>query len=865
MNKQPVTAIEMNQHIAKQTPHSHLGQLLATERANAIKHPIRLSKHAVPFMVMGLTFIHIIAFLMALSIVQQEFTNVDVASQLQDVPTEFYNTSSSPVQPDIEERLLEPLLPNQLGDSLTINNHLGQVRLRGLEITQGIQVFNELENPQCNPNPNHENYIFCNNSVPLVAGRHTLLRVYLACNGNCPTTDMLIRLQVIKDGLVRDTLSHHLAAGMLAQLNTVSSAELRLSLQNSVNFEFLPPPDWMKGEIRFELDMIPVTLQISHQTDIVPLTYLSATFIERKPLRVAYLPIQYQGQTPQAIDEPDYWLKRMYPVSEVEYYRLPMPDLVWDKALNKNDLLQKLLYTYWLYAIYHPPQEWPDQLFGWLPPASYNGGASDPFWCPHCAGPHSSRVGFGGLRPELDIGGPRILVHEIAHNLGAQHAWSPTQAEDSACFRGEGVDIQVDPAWPYAETPFIQEVGIDLYSEPPIIYPAQQYDMMAYCTQPWISPHTYRTLFNSPFLDPEAKMTLSLADYQPEAHQTDTGALLISGIVYPDGTVSQPEVIQLEGQTASSLADSFSPSTSGDYCITVHNDQHNLLGEQCFDVGFINVETGLPSEEASSFFVSIPNISADSATEVTLTKFGKPLATLQASQSAPQVTITYPNKGELLDGQQTIMWNSFDADGDKLFYDVLYSPDAGQSWLPIAVRLTQNRYTFHTRQLAPTQQGLIRVIASDGFHTQVDETDSTFGLNVLSNNSISIAGPVSIPVGQTFQVEVMANEITEPKLTDITFTLNFDPAILQIDTISFHPMINSSQATIDQDSQGQVEITIYDQTLDLTGKTPLVTLGATAHSKGATSQLYLTNFEAHLPNGAILPISEIWELSFTVK
>ena len=58
------------------------------------------------------------------------------------------------------------------------------VRWRGLELTQGIQVFNEPEHPRCVPDPNHFDYLFCNNSMPMVAGRHTLLRAYPACNGD---------------------------------------------------------------------------------------------------------------------------------------------------------------------------------------------------------------------------------------------------------------------------------------------------------------------------------------------------------------------------------------------------------------------------------------------------------------------------------------------------------------------------------------------------------------------------------------------------------------------------------------------------------------------------------------------------------
>lgn len=412
------------------------------------------------------------------------------------------------------------------------------LKLRGLEITQGIQVLHEPELPQCQPNPAHPDYIFCNNSVPLVAGRHTLVRVYPACTERCPSADVTITLRLFKDGQERSQYSQSLPAAALQHLNPLALPDLRLSLENSVNFEFFPPPDWLTG---------PVTMAVEAQVQgetLTPPAALSLTreFAVRKPLRVAYLPITYQGLKAPEPATMAYWLLRLYPVSGVEYYRLPVPDLAWQGDLNKTDILRQLLYTYWLYLPGQPPENWPDQLFGWLPQQVYNGGASDPFWCPNCAGAHSSRVAFGGFRPEPDIGGPRILAHEIAHNLGAWHAWSPTQREDAACFKAEGADISVDPAWPYQQTPHIQEVGVDLYSRPPVIYPPSTYDIMAYCGQPWISPYTYSKIFNSPFLQPNQAVI-----FKPQVQTSNTGAVLVSGMVYRNGTTAQPEIIQLDG------------------------------------------------------------------------------------------------------------------------------------------------------------------------------------------------------------------------------------------------------------------------------------------------------------------------------
>lgn len=732
------------------------------------------------------------------------------------------------------------------------------LRLR-VEITQGIQVFNEPENLKCQPNPAYPNYIFCNNSIPLVAGRYTLVRVYPACNGECPGSEVMLNLHLVKDGQEQTTLSQRLAPDKLAQLNSLPLSDLRASLDYSVNFEFFPPPAWMTGQISFNFEAIPVG-----GPNQAPATLtLTKEFAVRKPLRIAYLPIQIQGHRPPEPADIDYWLQRLYPVSDVEYYRLPMPDLVWDGDLTKSEILRRLFYTYWLYAENHPEEEWPDQLFGWLPQEFYNGGVSDPFWCPNCAGPHSSRVAFGGWRPEQDIGAPRILVHEIAHNLGAQHAWSPTKQQDGDCFRAEGADIRVDPEWPYLQTPHIQEFGIDLYSNPPVIYPPSFYDMMAYCTHPWISPHTYRKLFDSPFLQPNGAAGLPLANFKPEAEVTAGGTLLVSGVIYPNGNVSQPEIIRLEGTafdngSAFSPNIQFTPPPGDDYCVKLQASDNRTLAQQCFEAGFTDLETGLPTE-SSSYFFTLSNVNIDEVAHISVSKHDVQLISTTPSQTPPQVTVTYPNGGERLSGQASITWNASDADGDTLLYDILYSPDGGQSWLPLAIRLSQTSYTFQTGQLPASTNALIRVIATDDFHTSQDESNAPFVLAAPMQNSLNIQGPAAVQPGQTFEVTVVAHQIAEPGLFGIQFKLDFDPARLRVETVQLHPSLSLVADKTIRNDIGQLSIAAsrQGQVPNLTDDITLATITFTAASPGGDAHLYLSDVIAGARDGQRVTLSDI--------
>ncbi len=738
--------------------------------------------------------------------------------------------------------------------------------LRGMEVTQGIQVFQEPENPRCDPNPAYPDHIFCNNSMPMVSGRHTLVRVYPRCNGTCPIAETTITLRVLKEGQEQAVYTRQLLPQTVQQLTSLSMPELRLSLDNSVNFEFLPPPPWLEGDIIFELEAVA-------QDDTSPSRLsLAKEFVRRTPLRIAYLPIEYQGMRPPDPAEVDYWVQRLFPVPDVDYYRLPVPDVSWDGEVSKSEVLRKLLYTYWFYAQYNPASPRPDQLFGWLPKELYNGGASDPFWCPNCTGPHSSRVAFGGLRPEQDIGGPRILAHEIAHNLGAQHAWSPTKQEDTGCFKAEGVDIQVDPAWPYAKTPHIQEVGVDLYSNPPRIYPPSIYDMMAYCTQPWISPHTYRKLFDSPFLKPDAAEFLSFPNVQSQLEPNEDGTLLVSGVVYPDGTVSRPEVIKLAGDAFGDAAGfttpqlEFIPPPGDDYCLDVHAADDSLLAQHCFDVGFTDLESGQPTEP-SPFFFTLPKVNPAEVSKVSISKSKVSIIIVTPSNNAPQVTVTYPNGGEVLTGQQTITWTAFDADGDSLLYDVLYSADGGQNWLPLAIRLSKSSYTFYTHQVLDSPNTLIRVIANDGFNTTIDQSDTTFTIQPPPDNSISLVGSPTVEPGQTFQVDVVANRVTEPGLFGIQLKLDFNPVMAQAATIQANPSLNLVVDNTVNNAAGQISF-IASRTgrvANLTDQITLATLTLTAGQDTGQLDLTLRDVVAGAKGGVYLPISQVQGLSVEIK
>jgi hypothetical protein len=254
--------------------------------------------------------------------------------------------------------------------------------------------------------------------------------------------------------------------------------------------------------------------------------------------------------------------------------------------------------------------------------------------------------------------------------------------------------------------------------------------MMAYCYQPWISPFTYRKLFDSPFLQFQASAAFSLPEFGPHAEMSSSGTLLVSGMVYPDGTVSEPEIVRLERGGAVGFAPPiFNPPPGDDYCLDVQAVDGSSLAHRCFTAGFADIESGSLAE-SSPFFFTLPYPEDQNVGRVTVSKHGAVLASTSPSNHPPELVVTFPNGGEQLDrlGEQTMTWAAHDADGDSLHFDLLFSPDGGQSWLPLATDLSEPAYTFQTGQIPASSNALIRVIATDGFHTAVDESDAPFSL-----------------------------------------------------------------------------------------------------------------------------------------
>ncbi|MFW9928837.1 MAG: right-handed parallel beta-helix repeat-containing protein, partial [Candidatus Thorarchaeota archaeon] len=103
-------------------------------------------------------------------------------------------------------------------------------------------------------------------------------------------------------------------------------------------------------------------------------------------------------------------------------------------------------------------------------------------------------------------------------------------------------------------------------------------------------------------------------------------------------------------------------------------------------------------------------------------------------------TVIYPNGGETLRGNVDVKWTkSTDNEGHKVYYEVFYSPDNGQTWNSIAKDLSSTSYKWETSKLTSGDQYLIKVNAYDKYGVEIsDISDSTFTIKSHISSSQTI-------------------------------------------------------------------------------------------------------------------------------
>jgi hypothetical protein len=607
----------------------------------------------------------------------------------------------------------------------------------GVEVTQAIQDLN--------------------NSVPLIAGKRTVARVYLHLEG--PTqlvSGVGGAIWAQRPGPLRspNDLQPPLAPYRLESFNKIdvnTSTDVvakRRRLDASLNFEL--PPEWLTaGEVhivfRPTIAGADSQLPCAGCDNANHFGYpLFVKFQAGPPLRLFPVSVGYTFRGvqywPSATDFNLLfsWLRRAYPTADVRIR--PGTSITFDHPLTYPDACDDVNEA--LEGLQGYDDDNVTRFYGVVSDrGGFMRGCSEEAPGRNASGPAGAPATSGFGWDNDSSYGDWYGGHEIGHMYGREHPGFCGQSRDDDHYpfpNGmlSGTDL----------SDFGFDVGDAGNQLPRNIYPPDAWtDVMTYCSNEWISRYTYEGILAEMRAEEKPLSLISKAQASP-----GESIRILGRIDLLNGNVQLRPFLRANGIALSSL-----PAKSA-YSIDLFNGRGTLLARYPFepkrstDNPTGNSQTGMISEV-------VPFVSG--TVRIVISKDGKELAARLVSANAPEVTMLLPSSGQPLTGSRiTVVWTARDRDGDTLTFTLLYSTNGGERWDPIATGLTQSQYTVNLDQLPGSDRALFRVVASDGVNTATADSPSPFRVPKKSL-SVHIASPANNATFAASQPIVLSGEV----------------------------------------------------------------------------------------------------------
>ncbi len=562
------------------------------------------------------------------------------------------------------------------------------------------------------------------NTLPLVSDKSTVARVYVDVNHSLTAQYAWVYLYASVSGVDKP-------GSPLAMIHTAPTTIDRIKLDNTANF--LLPKTWDDTAlVTFEARIKDWNNNPDNSTPIL------VNFTPRDVPIVWIVPANRgSASSPHLVSNAEIAsqesaMKAIMPVRNITFVK---KDWTAIGVVTGMDDTKAKLNTYYSQAVLawilsvlfsgSAPYDLPDQVYGFAPSG---GGTSDPIWY---YGNGYVATGYRGTSGEL------TMTHEINHNLDRDPSGTWGRHDPNGCGAAGP-----NPAWPYAND-HIQEVGFDTrlpwqsLSTVKTVVPSYWPDFMSYCGSgqlptKWISPYRWTNQYNR-FSMPMQQTMIERIDQIQQVYY-------VSGWLKPDGSGALDPVVLEAGIPSEGVV-------KGEYSIDLLGRTGTTLFSLPFGANFEAIEGGQVTLVPFSFQIPYNQ----SATQIVLKHGIQVLASRQWSTNPPVITMIQPvgiSSTEAVSGLITLQWTATDADGDPISVDLLYSPDNGMTWYPLASDLTGNSYVVDTANLVGGNQAIFRAIASDGFRNAQDDTDVPL---VIADNPpvVMIAGPTEAPFGST--------------------------------------------------------------------------------------------------------------------
>lgn len=580
--------------------------------------------------------------------------------------------------------------------------------IRKVEVTQGMQYLDDT-------------FGHADNSLPLVRGKPSAVRVYLSSNTPFMTTLIPVGLTSRSLSDPPDAWIEHAPLWPFARIRSTTTAlEQRESPKNAAelaaqpfNATFLIDPQFVADGSRiFRAEVNPdhLIVESSFANNVhltAPIMFRSTRNLNVKFVKIDWCPNCPLDHSPQHKPRWDRiypllpFAGKIFPVDNVNHWKAQSEVNV--TSLTPHNFRKDGAWGYVLTSLAAMKAFTDDQAdhmhyYGLLDDDVPKGNTCGMAWLPP-----DPTVAMGAW----DCGGT-TFAHEIGHNLGRKHA--PCGGPDDP-----------DGGWPETSNPntIIGHTGFDLESgfalESGLAPGVNEYfDLMSYCDPEWISPYTYEAVYE--------QFNTVAASQTPTA---PTGVLIDHVVVR--GVFDDEEAFFLPPIYRRMLpAGTNDQEGIGTHSIVMRAKDGRVLRTRRYIPELADAVAGtaffeiLPFEaEASQIDFMVPGPNGE-----------EPVDSCLVSAHSPTVQILQPNGGESLGatGTFTARWIASDPDNDPLFYLVQYSRDGGTTWESLTLDLTEPEFTLELADLAGSDNALLRVIASDGVNNGEDQSDAGFGV-----------------------------------------------------------------------------------------------------------------------------------------
>jgi hypothetical protein len=555
--------------------------------------------------------------------------------------------------------------------------------LAGIEWTQAIQYF--LINGQGSG-------FAGNNTVPMVANKDLILRVYVNV---APS-----RLGVVGVAFVTGTLSY-IGYPDLSPING-SIQEVPTNWINRGNanhtLNFRVPAAHCTGVRVFNLTvfgkppvLVPDTMALNLRQPppcYNEVTTFLVSFDNVPQVRIHGVLIHYTGRNLD-IPNPSGWdllntlafVEQVYPIDGFNYTAFDVIDFAGDLTAGGGGGCG----VGW------------DELFTLLQNMRNGSHTSDIFVGLLPSGvPTVGVIGCGGGGVAISfVDQGQVLAQEIGHAFGRRHA---------PCGNPAGPDPNY-PTYDSYPSGSIGEFGFDT-SNSQVWNPAGTFDYMSYCGPVWTSPYTYIGLKDA--------ITASQAATHPDraGGRNMVGEHLhLNFRMHNDGKVDLLPSYILDGPAPAPVMSTESPV----WCHLVDAGGNVINSYRC--------RYSNPHQDPEGALVQLhANVPWDPATKtIRFLRGGTVTDKIDVEAGPPRLAVKPPIPMEKDANLMKVEWDGQHA--QKLNYMLRYTHDGGKTWRAVAADLTASSYTVHLETLPGGDRCAFQVVASSGLRTTTALTD----------------------------------------------------------------------------------------------------------------------------------------------